>query len=266
MSDTEARAALREWESGEGSVTGAVLAYRHAGLDLPWNLLAATPQWSRVVSFVSKWFDRGLEPADGLPWDRIAEAEASAGIGLPLALREWFALLGGRPGLLMGMAEPVSLSRLRIHDGQLTFCRGHQGIGEWLIRAEDLHLDDPVVYLDLDIGNLKQEGQLTDYLLSLLLYQVGFVYTPPEGLGTFVQRRIRWDQAACMAIVRAHYARVPLPSLHQGTYGDGDTIIHDDGFELVSFAGRSDEAWAKLERLLGRDGWEADDYRRAAVG
>lgn len=264
MSDAEAREALRGWENNPQDRTAgerALAACRRERMDPPWLLLATSSRWSGAVDLVAQWFEVPLTESDGTPWEQIVAKESQLQVRLPDVVREWYRLLGGRPGVCAGSDEPVDLADLEVEEDRLVLSRGHQGIGEWFVRLSD---SQPEVLFDLE-GDEGPIETLETFYFRLLLNQVGQVYTPPAGLSSSVHRWLNTDGTRIRPLIHEHFEQVGGPRLlyeSRMVYVGQDTIIVDDGegYGDPSFAVRTETAGQHLRDLLGTDGWQEDWY------
>lgn len=114
-----------------GALERLVEAHARAGLrDLPWAALMHLPRWRGLVGFVARFGARlgPLGPACGQPIAVLDAAEARLGLRLPVALREWYRLIGRRPDIGGGKLDlPVPPKLLRVLDGVLGIYEADEG-------------------------------------------------------------------------------------------------------------------------------------------
>jgi hypothetical protein len=259
VSDRELRDAERAWRArpDDEALSRALGAYERARRDPPWDLLAASPRWRRHVGFVRKWFDRPLEPADGLGREVVDAAELRLGLRLPAALREAYLLLGGRVDVLgpytnrsrrhdTRLLPPgaLELERREGHGRLLIFNLGEEDQGPRAVQLE-AEQPDPQAFIwpeDLSEGYSPIGAPFSEFFLAQLLFRAA---SSAAKVRHFTQETER--------VQLARYPRLPLPTwLHFDDrvtlHGDADTIVavEQGGRGGVYAATRTPEAAARL--------------------
>jgi len=246
MTDTSTRKALAAWREDPSpeSLDAAITAHRRADLWLPWDLLSASPRWSRHVEFVREWFTRPLEPEDGLEPELIESREAELGLRLPDSVREWYQLLGGRLELCGGEQRINYLDDL---DDSLALAVENQACTCWWAKPNGD--PDPPVESDFSAPTT-----VSAFYLAFLRDELASFGTPPG-----LTEGVRWAHANLAEFLtpeehrraRAVLGTYPvLPTIYQASHGDRDAhlVLHgDDGFAFVT---RTDAAWEKLRSEL----------------
>lgn len=115
--------------------------------------ILATGRWDQLADFVATWYAEPLG-ASLLPWGELIRAEARLGRQLPVALREWYLLVGHR---LTGVIQDwvLGLDQLKLDSDRLPIWRENQGC--WSLDVEmsreDVEpwasvIDDAATYLN----------------------------------------------------------------------------------------------------------------------
>jgi hypothetical protein len=131
-----------------------------------------------------------LTPADGIETRRL-------GMRLPAALREWYEIAGARDDLRgrgNRLLRPEELAA-RDENEMVVFYQENQCVCWWAVRAQDMGLEDPPVFV-AEAGDddwVEEDPTLSQFLLQMTLLEMQFVapYTanaaaPPalvEGIG-----------------------------------------------------------------------------------
>lgn len=94
--------------------------------------ILATGRWDQLADFVATWYAEPLG-ASLLPWGELIQAETRLGRQLPVALREWYLLVGHR---LTGVVQDwaLGLDELKLERDRLPIWRENQGC--WLLDVE----------------------------------------------------------------------------------------------------------------------------------
>lgn len=220
--------------------------------------LRDTPRWRPLVDFVTRWYARPLEPADGCSAGEVAAAEARLGRPLPAALREWYLLVGRR--LEDVLDPPARLEALGLLGDQLDVW--YESDAVWVVRVRADGPDDPPVVLDHDATYTETQpytGRLVETLLGLVTSEtlVGAWAGEGRGLLGALHEGVRggYQQSVDVASVAPHYP--VLPSLGSPFFvkperrarGDAETIVRFDGVGL-GWATATPEALERLSRRL----------------
>jgi len=247
VADDALRRALRLADAApddEGAQAEAVAAHRRADLLAPARVLARTTRWRPVARDVARWFERPLEESDGAGADEIAAAAERVG-GMPLVLREWFALSGARR---LDGAGPIRAHRL--HQVAIDERSGEPLIalfyeeGMWGrigVRPADREDEDPPVFAGGEDGDLHPIGEPLSR----------FLHHATVGLGAFGSQKAD-DHGARGRVPRtsitAAWPRLPFPLLTAEEpdmgfllFGDDEALVrwHTTGsFQLVAQDGR----------------------------
>lgn len=272
--DATLRELDRRWRANPGDLDAletAVAAYRRSGLAAPVelldtimavfrlagvrvraDLLAAHPRWERLVGFIRVWGDRPFTEADGEAPDRIAHAEAKLGRMLPLAVREWYELVGRRldvSGRSHGFPlTALALDGLRVdeNDGLLVLCDECQGVFSWGVAPGHMALVDPPVVARAWEGgdHVIVNTTVSEFFLFIAL----FLKANDRDLYGYMRDGVE-------AIAHT-WPRSSLPAWWWGDpeaftlFGDADTLICWDSTGHVSIAGRTDAARARARAVL----------------
>ena len=129
--------------------------------------LLSTPRWRWLGELVELWYADPLSAADGSTAEEIDAASARVGLALPVALREWFELVGNR--LRESADTPATPSRLWSRDGHLAVWTENQGVWNLVVEGGDKDAD-PVCSCDdaehFDYPLVRLSAALHGMLLS----------------------------------------------------------------------------------------------------
>jgi hypothetical protein len=219
--DERLRELDRRWraQGDDGALDALLEAYRRAGRPLPLELVRASPRWRRLTGFVRKWYARPLGDGDGNTLEEIAAAEARLGTTLPIAVREWYRLVGCRVRQVQD--APVGLKKLPSlrdeDDGMIVLYVENQSVVRWGFRAADAIEIDPPGYVS-DAGDStrwsRQHDSVSELLLTLVLSETLIGAWAGRGLGSLgpLGEEVRGTQGsgpkAAEALRRAYR---PLP-------------------------------------------------------
>jgi hypothetical protein len=101
---------------------------------------------SLYAGFSMKYLGRNVATEDGTEEARIAEAENALQLRLPVALRQYYRLLGQADALNTIHNFFHHVEDLRIEDGCLIFMDENQSAVSWGVRLSDMHEEDPIVW------------------------------------------------------------------------------------------------------------------------
>jgi len=104
-------------------------------------------RWSFTTHLINRWWPP-LRTEDGVAPEMILRAEEQLGITLPLALQEWYRLAGQRQDFIGNQDHLVPLNNLTIANDVLVFCIENQGVVNWGVQLDQIHLRDPPVLVD----------------------------------------------------------------------------------------------------------------------
>lgn len=110
--------------------------------------LLGTPRWGWLGPFIERWFADPLQSGDGCELWEIRAAAERVGAAVPVALVEWFELVGCR--LEPVQDQPATPSRLRAVQGRPVVWTENQGV--WSILATSDGEDPPCVLDDPTAG------------------------------------------------------------------------------------------------------------------
>ncbi len=131
----------------------------------PRASLAATPRWSALASFVARWYERPIEPEDGLDDASLDAIETRLDRPLPPHVREWFALLGRRLQAT-NQDQPVLPDQLELRDGRLALWWENQG--NWSLDVE-LDGDQSVASVFGETFGEARRAHVCDALAGMVL-------------------------------------------------------------------------------------------------
>lgn len=280
MSDDHLRALERSWREApddDGLLAAALTAHARAGTTPPWDLIAASPRWRGLTSFVSRWYSRPLVPGDGCTAVELCATEQRLERRLPSAVREWFLLAGRRddfPGFSAGLVHRspaavsatwclqdfVALEALKVEDDEwITLGVGHQGNGRWAFRTTDDSADLQIFVRrgfwqdDEGVSVADPVGPLGDFCLAFLIEE--FLTDGAHGRGPTVRHARHRGTEDVRRTARATYDRSTICLAAEIAYsdvvGDADTLVRLDENDDVVVATRTDAAWERAVAALG---------------
>ncbi len=193
-------------------------------------------RWDALSVLISQWY-RPLSSQDGVAAKELDLAEASLGIKLPIALREWYELAGNRQDVWCVQDELVAPALLKIRDGVLVFYVENQSVVRWGIPEESLRLDDPPAVIEsMDQSNhwIQENGQLSEFAVQMALFTVKF---SPESRC--------WANGSAnpdaFELIAEHYPRFSFPEWYW--LGDCRTKFYGSRDIVIETNGRSDWIW-----------------------
>ena len=135
-------------------------------------------RWSLLTDFVAEWYSP-LQEDDGYSVKELDAAEQRLGLNLPLALREWYRLMGRRKDIVAmqnSLAAPEELEIME-ENGVLVFYCENQQVVKWGIQESALALADPPVWLD-DSGlhttrqePVQENNTLSEFALQMVVLE-----------------------------------------------------------------------------------------------
>ncbi|GAA1956119.1 hypothetical protein GCM10009738_32570 [Kitasatospora viridis] len=161
-----------------------------------------------VRSFAATWSGHSLCPSDLID-HQLDDEERQFGYPLPLALREGYRLLAGRPELTGHQDPLVPVAGLGEIDGYLVFRRENQDAAFWGIPFDRLDEDDPPVAVrSPQDGWLPFLPRMSQAWVELLLGETLFA------CGIEPERADSCELPAELApVLGQRYTRVDLPDL-----------------------------------------------------
>ena len=222
-------------------------------------------RWSLLTDFVAEWHTP-LQEGDGYSVAELDVAEQQLGLKLPLALREWYRLVGRRKDIIAMQNFLASPEELEIMDesGLLVFYCENQQVVEWGIQPSDIGLPDPSVWLDNSgLHDTQQEpilenGTLSEFALQMVVLETRF--NPVNEVFQALNR------VAPKTFGKVERSFVPLgfpdwhwPSYPTRFYGADDLLIQVFGEEdpLLQVTARSLNAFEEAKTVLEVD-WEPE--------
>lgn len=126
----------------------------------------------KFQSLVPRYLEDEWQPEDGLPTDILAEELDTAGVDIPLVLREFYQALGGCEDLMEAYYYFFDPDELTVEDGYLLFLEDEDEAYVWGIRADQLDVPDPVVFRRLNSRGTWQseEGTFSEYVLDMFTW------------------------------------------------------------------------------------------------
>ncbi|MGO4462589.1 SMI1/KNR4 family protein [Streptomyces sp. M-16] len=162
--------------------------------------------WAFIRDFAASWGGSSAE-GHGTPMAELAAVEAELGFSLPAALREFYALVGGRSDLVDNQDPLLPPAELFVHDGGggvLVFRSENQGCAFWGVRLRDLDQDDPPVFVESRHGWVPFMDRVSLACVELVLSEALF------GGGGRLYNACELP-ADLLGAVRERFRRVELP-------------------------------------------------------
>ena len=224
-------------------------------------------RWSLLTDFVAEWH-MPLQAGDGYSPKELDAAEQRLGLTLPLALREWYRLIGRREDITSMQNFLVSPEGLGIHkwNGLLVFQCENQQVAEWGFQEADLGLADPPVWLD-DSGlhdtqqePVQENNMLSEFVLQIVVLDTMFNPKVFQARGR-VTPQINES-------VEQNFVSLGLPDWHWPSYptqfyGGDDILVQSfiEGDLWLQVTARSLAAFEEAKAALGID-WEHELFAR----
>jgi len=184
--------------------------------------------WSTALHFIERWWPP-LRPEDGVSEDELQAAERRLGIGIPKALRKWYALAGRRQDFMGNQDTLLAVENLQATGNGLPFCWENQEVVQWGIRREDLNQDDPPVFYTPD-DLLDDDGKdaaiaWTPMNQTVSEFLPTMVLSATLMSGIFHGSHEEVDEAM-LATVKREYDPLPFAvGYHDPVFYDDDTLI-----------------------------------------
>ncbi len=209
-------------------------------------------RWQLLERLIQEWCGRGIGQS-GYTTGDLTACERRLGFELPMALREWYLLVGRRDDVWQRQDSFVSPENLSVEAGVLDLFVENQAVTSWGIREHDLTLDDPPVVMKDENGEwVEQCREVSEFAIQIFFYCSRF--TAPN---TF----FGLADGSCVARIEAEFPALPLPPfLFCGgefrLFGFEDLVVNVDSTLHVSVAARSSEALENARAIVSRDDFE----------
>jgi hypothetical protein len=215
----------------------------------PVRELGVTPAdrrraWQAIRSFAATWLTP-LQPDDGCAADTLDAAEQRLGLRLPVALREAYALLGGRPDLTSRQDQLYPPDKLRLDETGtvLVYRAENQFCAHWGIALAELDRPDPpTVFHCYDFGPHEWRPWLER--VSLAVLEIVLSESMFAGWGK-VYSAFRSLDATAVGLLEQHFTRLAIPDYPMWAEPDGspvrwfagpDVLLRDDGDQVSAIA------------------------------
>lgn len=215
--------------------------------------------WDFVRGFAEHWTDAPLREADGSPEADLTAAEERLGLRLPAALREAYALFGGRGDLTSNHDTLRAPAELYVDESgeALVFRDENQGAARWGILLSDLSLDDPPVRIRPDLADRSRERWepwLERTSLTFLDTVLSEATEAPDHLVDFLEVP---DEGIVAALERDG-TLLPFPAPQPGEpavrwFLYAGVLVRATGDEWLHVRGRTEKAVAGLREALDGD-------------
>jgi hypothetical protein len=226
------------------------------------RLAAREDRWSLLKDFVAEWHTP-IQEGDGYSVEDIDAAEQRLSLELPLALREYYLLLGKREDLVAAANFLVSPDELEVRDGLLVFYSGPQGVLEWGIRRRDLKLDDPPAYLN-DSGihetpqkPIRENETLSEFVLQMLVVETAYF----SKLGGSVETDAKTLEAFQQTLTPLGLPDWHWPDYPCRSYGAIDILINampstrQSGKQFLLIGANTKDAVQRVAKTITFDYW-----------
>ena len=210
--------------------------------------------------FIDSWFG-GVSSNDGYGRDELRLCEERIGSPIPVALRDFYALLGRRSDLLANQDPVCTPSDLSIDpSGVMVIREENQSCALWGVGVDSESRVDPPVYIQTPVGGdakwVMYHERLSVALLEFLLEESmlsGAANTIHAEASPVTLSKLS-ESFEPLGIPR--HAFWPVPDHDVTWYGDADTLLRNDGNAWVW---ATSAEWSNLD-FLGQwvpAGWTA---------
>ncbi|WP_207232390.1 hypothetical protein [Micromonospora kangleipakensis] len=144
-------------------------------------------------------------------------------LALPAALREGYALLGGRPDLTSNQDTLPPPDELYVDDGALVFRVENQACAFWGVPLAELGRADPPTAMRPDLADKsaeRWEPWLPTVSMSLVEVVLSESLAGEDGLSDH-----RDGEDADDALLAAHFTRLPVPAYPDRPAGAGQPLV-----------------------------------------
>ena len=184
----------RRWrsepENNEELLSELLRLYERSNLEVPVDVLASTPRWRELTSFVASFYEEPIGSRSGNSSEELRRKEAELGFTLPKVLNEWYRLVGKRLNRANDLEQLAlnwakydceetgegirsyewSLSRDET-PAMLPIYRDEAALLTAVIRESDLELcDPPVIVYGEENGSCF--GELSKFLIGMALREL----------------------------------------------------------------------------------------------
>jgi hypothetical protein len=124
--------------------------YRRAGADAPVEVLLRSRAWRPLVRFVAGWFRTPASARTGIAPEELDEWERRSGRAMPLALREWYRLVGAHESVRDETGQDFEMPLARVGESSrwLVIFGENQECWHCGVLEEHCRLPDPPVYFE----------------------------------------------------------------------------------------------------------------------
>src|ERR1043165_5150414 len=134
----------------------------------------ARPFVDRFRTVIEPLFDRRFTESNGIPEAELDTIPARSGYELPVALHDFYLVLGNFHPILDShhrFYRPDNLTRM---DGKLVFCEENQVVLYWAVEEDQGWRTDPPVFQGINNDTVEwyvQESRASDFLVSMIYWQ-----------------------------------------------------------------------------------------------
>ena len=195
---------------------------------------------------VESLFARKLTTQDAVLEDEIRRVEERLRSALPLALREYYLVLGRFDQLNTAHNRLLKPEELELQGGMLRFMDENQCVCTWALRREDLGTEDPEVYQGNPIQDpdwYREELRLSEFLQLSIYLQAAW-----GGLGI---NGDHMDAPEVLGAIEAKWSKVVDNGELRIWRRDGMLISHLEEDTICICAARDERSFEYLERELG---------------
>jgi hypothetical protein len=191
-----------------------------------------------------------LQEQDGISDATIRLSEQGLGFNIPLALREFYLLVGNRKDICQSFNILLEIENIEVLNDMVVFFRENQGVVIWGIRWEDVLLDDPEVFIAENRTTktwISTNGTVATFLISMIYWQSVNGGLPYIGLATKIDRDIEG--------ILVNWVYIALESSLDGVvafFDNGKVICTaKEGGVYDLYAGSSSiDGFMEIERLI----------------
>jgi hypothetical protein len=217
--------------------------------------LLDTGRWRALGPFVERWYAEPLCDADGYTRLEIEQVARRCGVRLPVALTEWYELVGKR--LRDVQDSPTLLDEISIEHDEICIWSENQGV--WSIVTRVDAGDDPLCRVD-DKSFASPDAPLSQTLFGMLVSETIVGAWAGTRVGTLGELRasvrggyqedFNAETLECLASAYEQLDVTRNPFFDNKYRGDDTTVIRSQEV-AIEWITATDEAFAALDDTLG---------------
>jgi hypothetical protein len=134
----------------------------------------ADSSFSASYADVAERLGADISATHAVPENELAHAERRLGVGLPRAVREYYAVLGAEAQLNRGHNRLIPVNDLEVAQDHIAFLEENQAVVFWAFRTSDAATDDPPVYQCPNVEHFEsnlEHDRCSNFLSVMLVWQ-----------------------------------------------------------------------------------------------